>query len=112
MLMKNPKFPLLFAYELNTNPKRLDAIKEKLGALPSMVFANFQEELDEEIEKGNIRKIKVIDLIFNILALNMALFIVGPILKEFSGITDEFYDGFIKHRKKENVNTILRSLRP
>jgi TetR/AcrR family transcriptional regulator len=112
ILMKNPKLPLLFAYELNTNPKRLEAIKEKLGDLPSMVFANFQQELDIEIEKGNIRKMKVIDLIFNIIALNIALFIIGPVLKEFSGISDEYYDGFIKHRKKENVNTILRSLRP
>ena len=110
--MKNPKLPLLFAYELNTNPKRLEAIKEKLGDLPSMVFANFQTELDQEIEKGNIRKMKVIDLLFNIIALNIALFIIGPVLKEFSGISDEYYEGFIKHRKKENVNTVLRSLRP
>lgn len=112
MLMENPKLPLLFAYELNTNPKRLEAIKEKLGNLPSMVFANFQSELDQEIEKGTIRKMKVIDLLFNIIALNLALFIIGPVLKEFSGISEEYYDGFIKHRKKENVNTVLRSLRP
>lgn len=112
MLMENPKFPLLFAYELNTNPKRLEAIKEKLGNLPAMVFANFQGELDAEIEKGTIRKMKVIDLLFSIIALNMALFIIGPVLKEFSGISDEYYEGFIKHRKKENVNTILKSLRP
>ena len=112
MLLRNPKLPLLFAYELNTNPKRLEAIKEKLGDLPAMVFANFQEELDREIEKGTIRKMKVIDLLFSIIALNMALFIIGPVLKEFSGISDEYYEGFVKHRKKENVNTILRSLRP
>lgn len=112
MLMKNPKLPLLFAYELNTNPKRLEAIKEKLGNLPSMFFANFQLELDREIEEGRIRKMKVIDLLFNIIALNIALFIIGPVLKEFSGISDEYYEGFIKHRKKENVNTVLRSLRP
>lgn len=112
MLMKNPKLPLLFAYELNTNPKRLEAIKDKLGNLPAMVFANFQAELDVEIEHGRIRKMKVIDLLFNIIALNIALFIIGPVLKEFSGISDEYYEGFIKHRKKENVNTVLRSLRP
>jgi len=112
MLMENPKLPLLFAYELNTNPKRLEAIKKKLGDLPSMVFANFQAELDVEIEKGNIRKMKVIDLLFTIIALNIALFIVGPIFKNFAGISDEYYEGFVKHRKKENVNTILRSLRP
>lgn len=112
MLMENPKLPLLFAYELNTNPKRLEAIKEKLGDLPAMVFANFQAELDREIEEGKIRKMKVIDLLFNIISLNIALFIIGPVLKEFSGISDEYYEGFIKHRKKENVNTVLRSLRP
>ena len=112
MLMENPKLPLLFAYELNTNPKRLEAIKDKLGNLPAMVFSNFQAELDVEIAAGRIRKMKVIDLLFNIISLNIALFIIGPVLKEFSGISDEYYEGFIKHRKKENVNTVLRSLRP
>lgn len=112
MLMNNPKLPLLLAYELNTNPDRLERMKEKLGDLPAKVFGNFQAEMDVEIEKGNIRKMKVIDLLFTILALNIALFIVGPVLKGFAGISDEYYEGFIKHRKKENVNTILRSLRP
>lgn len=112
MLMNNPKLPLLLAYELNTNPDRLERMKEKLGDLPGKVFGNFQAEMDEEIEKGNIRKMKVIDMLFTILALNIALFIVGPVLKGFAGISDEYYEGFIKHRKKENVNTILRSLRP
>ena len=112
MLMNNPKLPLLLAYELNTNPDRLERMKEKLGDLPSKVFGNFQDEMDVEIEKGNIRKMKVIDMLFTILALNIALFIVGPVLKGFAGISDEYYEGFIKHRKKENVNTILRSLRP
>jgi AcrR family transcriptional regulator len=112
MLMNNPKLPMLVAYELNTNPKRLEKMKEKLGDLPSIVFDSFQTELDAEIEKGNIRKMKVIDLLFTIVSLNIALFIAGPILKNFAGISDEYYEGFVKHRKKENVNTVLRSLRP
>lgn len=112
LLMNNPKLPLLIAYELNTNPERADKMKASLGDMPSIVFANFQAELDVEIEKGNIRRMKVIDLLFTIIALNIALFIVGPIFKNLAGISDEYYEGFVKHRKKENVNTILRSLRP
>lgn len=112
MLMANPKLPLMLAYELNTNPKRIDKMKEKLGDLPAKFFTSFQAELDAEIEKGSIRKMKVIDLLFTIVALNLALFVVGPVLKNFAGISDEYYEGFIKHRKNENVNMILRSLRP
>lgn len=112
MLFENPKLPLLIAYEMNTNPDRLASMKEKLGDLPSTVFASFQSELDAEFEKGNIRKTKVIDLIFNILALNISVFIIGPIMKSFTGLSDEVFKSLVEHRKSENVNTILRSLRP
>lgn len=112
MLVANPKLPLFIAYELNTNPNRLQSMKEKLGELPAKVFENFQEELDAEIEKGAIRQITVIDLIFNILALNIAVFIIGPIMKSFVGLSDEEFKMMINHRREENVNTILKSLRP
>lgn len=112
MLLKNPKLPLLIAYEMNTNPDRLQSMKEKLSDLPTIVFANFQAELDVETENGNIRETKVIDLIFNILALNISVFIIGPLMKSFVGLSDEEFVNLVKHRKTENVNVILNSLRP
>lgn len=112
MLIDNPRLPLLIAYEMNTNPDRLASMKKKLGELPAIVFANFQAELDAEYEKGNIRETMVIDLIFNILALNLSVFIIGPIMKSFAGLSDEDFKNLVEHRKTENVNTILRSLRP
>lgn len=112
MLMENPKLPLLIAYEMNTNPKRMQSMKEKLGELPAMVFANFQAELDAEIEKGNIRETKVIDLIFNILALNLSVFIIGPIMKSFAGLSDDEFAAMVSNRRTENVNAILKNLRP
>jgi hypothetical protein len=110
--LENPKLPLLIVYEMNTNPDRLASMKKKLGKLPSIVFSAFQSELDIEIKKGNIREIKVIDLIFTILALNLSMFLIGPVMKSFAGLSDEEYENMIYKRKNENVNTILRSLRP
>lgn len=112
MLTDNPKLPLMIAYEMNTNPERLASMKEKLGDLPSIVFSGFQQELDAENKKGNIRETRVIDLIFNILALNLSVFIIGPILRSFAGLTEEEFKDLIIHRRAENVNTILKSLRP
>lgn len=112
MLMANPKLPLLIIYEMNTNRSRLQSMKQKLGELPAMVFANFQSELDTEIAKGTIRQISVIDLIFNILALNISVFLIGPIMKSFRGLSDKEFENMVHHRKTENVNTIIKSLRP
>lgn len=112
MLMANPKLPLLIAYEMNTNPSRQQSMKQKLGELPAIVFANFQSEIDVEIAKGTIRQISVTDLIFNILALNISVFLIGPIMKSFIGLSDEEFENMINHRKTENVNTIIKSLRP
>lgn len=112
MLLNNPKLPLLIIYELNTNPSRLESMKVKLADLPAKVFADFQSLLDNEIENGNIKETTVIDLVYSILALNLSMFIIGPIMKSFAGLSDEVYENMIIQRKKENVNIILNSLRP
>ena len=112
MFMANPKLPLLFAHELNSNPARLAMLKAEMGSMPQQMIADFERELEVEIEAGRMRKMKAIDVIFNIVGLNMALFIVGPILRNFANISEEYFEGFMKHRKKENVHAVLMSLRP
>lgn len=112
MLYNNPKLPMLIAYELNTNPARLEAMKNKLGDLPKIVFASFQEELENEIALGNIRPISIIDLIYSMLALNISIFLIGPIMKSFVGLSDDTYEKLVIHRRKENVDLLINSLRP
>lgn len=112
LLQKNPKIPLFLVNEVITNPKRLESMKETLGALPQMVIGKFQKELDVEIEKGTIRNMSAFDLLFTIISLNVSLFLIGPLFKVISNLSDKEFEKLIESRKQEHIHIILSSIRP
>jgi len=111
-IMEDPKLPFLFFNELNTNTKRLETLKSMLGELPQTVISQLQNELQAEIDKGNVRQMSIFDLLMTIISLNIIVFIGEPIFKTITKISDEEYQKLIERRKKENVHIILKSLKP
>jgi len=112
IVSQEPKFPLFFFSELATNPKRRNMLKESLGDMPQVIVAQFQHELQTEIDKGNIRPVSVFDLLLTIVSLNITGFIVEPVFKAITKLTDKEYLALMERRKKENVDIILKSLKP
>lgn len=112
MLRANPKLPFLFVNELTTNPERIMLVKEKLGYTTQAFYRRFQQELQAEIEKGNIRPMDPIDLLLTIISLNAVLFVVSPVVKIISNVSNERMEAIINQRKEENVKIILKSLKP
>lgn len=112
MLKANPKLPFLFFNELNTNPGRLNLLREKIGALPKSLLDQMDRDLRIEIEKGAIRPMTALDLMLTILSLNLVLFLAGPALQVLTGITEPEYQNLVESRKRENMTIILKSLRP
>lgn len=110
MLSANPQIPFLFMNELLTNPSRVGAIREQLGELPFSIIAQFEKELAAEVAKGTIRPIALIDLILTVFSLNVMPFLIKPIIKEITGMSEADQRAFLQKRKQENVTTILRSL--
>ncbi len=112
MLIKNPQLPLFLFNELIMNEKRLEILRENLDENHPEVYRKFENELNREIEKGNIRQTTLLDLILTTFSLNVMLFIISPILKK-AFINDETrYREFVDHRREENVRIILLSLKP
>ncbi len=112
IISQEPKFPLFFFSELATNPKRRNMLKESLGDMPQVIVAQFERELQIEIDKGNIRPVTVFDLLLTIVSLNITGFIVEPVFKAVTKLSDEEYLALMQKRKKENVYIILKSLKP
>jgi len=112
IIKEDPKFPLFFFSELATNSKRREIFREVLGDMPQQIIAQFQEEIEREIENGSIRSISVLDLLMTIVSLNITGFIVEPVFKILTGLSDEEYLALLENRKKENVYIILKSLKP
>jgi len=112
MLRQNPKMPSLIINELSRRPEQIIILREKLRSLPEQVFSELNKELQQEIELGNIRKISLIDIIITMLSLNIALFVMMPIAEKMLQLNEAQKEIMINHRKMENVEFILKSLRP
>ena len=112
MLRQNPKMPFLIITELSRRPEQIIILREKLHALPEKVFSELNNDLKLEIELGNIREISLTDLIINMLSLNIALFVMMPIAEKILQLNETQKEMMITHRKTENVEFILKSLKP
>ena len=112
LLRKNPKMPTLILNELSRRPDQINVLREKLHTLPEQLFAELEKELQVEIKKGNIRDISMMDIIISMLSLNIALFVIMPIAEKMLQINEIQKDFMITHRRSENVEFILKSLRP
>lgn len=112
-LKENPRLPLFLYIELSTNPEKIRPVIEKIKKmLPSFDMREAEKILQAEIEKGNIREISFTDLVFTVVALNIAPFVTRPIFESFLGIGSDCISAFIEKRKEENVRIVLARLRP
>lgn len=112
VLCKNQELPFLIINELITNPDRIASLKEQVESNIQLIYSSFSQELDAEIQKGKIRPISALDLFLSILSLNISVFLLKPLLKDILSIDDEQFNRMAEERKKENVRTILMSLKP
>jgi Transcriptional regulator len=112
MLLANPQLPFLIINELVTNPQRLQGLKEKLSSVVGSVYREFEAELAEEIRKGTVRPLSVADIIITIISLNVYPFLGAPVLKVAMGLDAAGLQERLRMRKQENVEIVLRSLRP
>ena len=111
-ISEDPRLPLFFFREINSNPFRIENLKENMSGLPQLILGQIQKEINEEYEKGNIRKTNIYDLLMSIASLNIMVFLMEPMFKAITNISDEDYKKLLQNRKKENVHIVLNSLKP
>jgi len=112
LLRKNPRMPRLILNELSRRPDQISILREKLHLLPELVFTELNKDLQAEIKLGNIRNIILIDIIFSMLSLNIALFVMLPVAESLLQLNEFQKETLLDHRRSENVEFILKSLRP
>lgn len=112
MLTKNPKLPVLILGELNRRKKEIVELKSKLREMPAKLFKMLGSDLEKEISMGQIRNIDLYDLLITVLSLNISLFVLLPALEVLLDLDEDQKQALIAHRKAENIDFILKSLRP
>ncbi len=112
LLQNNPRIPTLILNELSRQPEQIKILREKLHEIPEQLFAELNTELQTEIANGRIRNISLIDLVTSMISLNVALFVMMPVVEKILPLSETQKEQMIAHRRIENVEFILNSLRP
>ena len=112
ILRKNPKMPALILNELSRRPEQIEVLRDRLRVLPEQVLEEMNKDLQIEIELGNIRELSMMDIMMSVLSLNLALFLMMPVAEKVLQLNETQKEFMIIHRRAENVEFILKSLRP
>lgn len=112
LLMNNPKMPGLILNELSRKPEQMKMIRDRIQAIPVKLFSELNEELQTAIALGKVRKIDLIDLIVSMVTMNVAIFVMMPVVESILSLDETKKKLMIQHRRAENVDFILKSLRP
>lgn len=107
-IVEHPYLPSFIIQELNRNPKFILKMKEN-NAFPNL--DKFKNQVDLEVEKGVIKKIKAAQLFINILALNVFPFLAKPLIQGLIAVDDKEFQQILEERKTEIADFIINSIK-
>ncbi|WP_297332961.1 TetR/AcrR family transcriptional regulator [Flavobacterium sp.] len=107
--LKNPFLPLFIVNELNSlGDKFIDIVFE--GHSPNV--EPFLAQLEAEMEKGKIIRMKPIQILIHIFSLCAFPLIARPMIKILTHCNNDEYLLLIEERKKEVVRFVLKGITP
>lgn len=109
IISENPFIPMFILNEVN---------KKKTSLVPKVIKSSgvnvefFKEKIRKEVEKGTIRDIEPEHFFVNILGMCIFPFVARPILQVvLFNDNNKAYDDFLKNRKKEVVDFVIKSIK-
>jgi len=111
-LRQNPKIPLLVSSQLSRLPEQIQELRSKLQNVPQELLAHMNAELQHEIAAGHARDIDMLDIILTMVMQNVGLFIMLPMASGLLQLSGEQLEEIITHRREENVQVVLRYIKP
>ena len=112
ILLQNSKLPRLILNELNSNTQHTEWLRKLLLEKIKPYFLQFEKERKQAIRQGEIRPIESGTLLFDILSMNVFIFLAYPTLCTMAGKTPEDFEQIVEARKKEAIILITNGLRP
>ncbi len=111
-IASNPLFPRFIFNEVYSHPKRYETIKNNLLGVAKPLLAELQTQIDTFAHRGECRAVDARMLLLDIVSVNIFPFIAEAVVGPLLGNLFEDKAGFLARRKAENVETILRKLKP
>lgn len=110
-LCETPQLPMFILNEIIANEKRAEMFRTKIIEFTQEHLEPMQEMVDTAIKRGEIAQIRLIDLMWDILALNLAAFMILPFAAPIAKrLLDENKKTFLQNRRQENIDLIRRRL--
>ena len=111
-IAKNPQLPRFILNEITANKDNRDLLLEVVAPKASAIFQKVNELFNNEIAAGRARPITFPNLIMNIIAINVSVFIALPVLEEIFPLTNHnALTNLLNERRESNVQFILNALR-
>lgn len=108
----NPDLPRFMINEVLSRPERIPMVIEQLKRHTPLVVESLQRQIDEYAAKGLCRKVDAGMLMLDIVSLNIFPFTAKPMVNALLGGMMEDMEAFVEARRKENLETIMRKIRP
>lgn len=111
-IASNPDLPRFMINEVLTQPERMSVVVDKLKRHTPLVVESLQRQIDEYADKGLCRRVDAGMLMLDIVSLNIFPYSARPMVNALLGGMMEKDEVFSAARKRENVETIMRKLKP
>lgn len=108
LMRKNDRFAWFMIDELIHNKENLTKIMEIVLPKVTGYIQCVNDMLEKEVKAGNVREIKLMDLIVNIVSINVASFLYLPVLGQIMPEAD--INRYLDERRRSNVGFILDSI--
>jgi len=109
MITANPYLPVFVITQMQNTPSKL---VDKIEPLIKPVRDNFIRQLNEAMERGEIKKIHPFHFIANLIGLTVFPFIGKPLIQRVSGTTNDEFLELMQERKKLIPAWIKAMLKP
>lgn len=109
VLPEYPQIPVFILHEVNQNPDAL--IERVVKRNPQAIFTRLSQRLGEEVKKGTIKDVPVIDFGLNVLSLCVFPFMFKVLAIKVAGKSEVEYNEVLAEHKKYVVDLVFSGLK-
>lgn len=108
---ENPLLPRFVINEIVARPEHCDILHKRIAHVVGALYRELQLEIDRAAENGEMERVDVRMLFISIMSMNIFTFLAYPFMEPLMGELMADREQFLKKRKAENVETILRRIK-
>lgn len=110
ILPEYPQIPMFILNEITHSQEGL--IQQVAKRRPQIILLHLEKRMKEEIEKGNIKDIPVIDFGLNVMSMCLFPFLFKDLAVRIAGKTEEEYKDILEGHKKYVIDFVFSGLKP